>query len=73
MTYDKKVRTYANELTKSHTRGNDITILLKEEDRRIVIDVLRECGSTTTFAQRTTEFKRKKGKSNDWKCNGKND
>ena len=72
MTYDMKVRTYANELSKFRTRVRDITNFLKEADRRIKRDVLRECGATATFAPRNADVKRKnKDKQNDWKCNGK--
>ena len=71
MTYGQKIRTYADELSKFRTRKKDIIYLLKEEDRRIKSEVIRECGPTATFAHRNSDVKRKKDKQNDWKCNGK--
>ena len=59
MTYDQKVRTYANGLSEFRTRGEDVINLLKEEGRRIKREVLRERGSATTFAPRNADVKRK--------------
>ena len=59
MTYDAKVRTYANELPKFITREKETTNLLKEEDQRIKREVLRECGSTTTSVPRNADVRRK--------------
>ena len=50
MTYDNKIRTYANELSKFRSREEDIINLLKEEDQRIKRETIKECGSTNTFA-----------------------
>ena len=59
MTYDAKVRTYADELSKFRTREKDITNLLKEEGRRIKREVLRDCGPAATFPPRNADVKRK--------------
>ena len=59
ITYDAKVRTYANELSKFRTREKETTNLLKEEGRRVKRIVLRECGSTATFSPRNADVKRK--------------
>ena len=67
MNYDQKIRTYADELSKFRAREKDIINLPKGTDRRIKRDVRRERGTTTTIAQRTTDFKRRTGKTNDRK------
>ena len=55
-TYDRKIRTYANELSKFREREEDIVSLLNEGDRPITREVIRECGPETTFAPRNADF-----------------
>ena len=58
MTYDQYVRTYADEASEFRARRKDIINLLREGGGpRIKREVIREYGSTT-FANRSTEFKR---------------
>ena len=67
MTYDAKIRAYANELSKFRTREKEIINLLKAEGRRIKREVIREFGATTTFGPRNANLKRNKDKRNGWK------
>ena len=59
MTYDAKVRTYANELSKFRTSEKAIINILKDGGRRIKREGLRERGSAPTFAPRNADVKRK--------------
>ena len=61
-TYDKKVRTYAHELSKFRQREKDIIDLLKNEDQRIKRDTLRDCGTTQTFVKKDQNQKGGKDK-----------
>ena len=50
MTYDTKVRFYANELSKTREKDKEIVALLMGEDQRLKREALRDCGFTQTFA-----------------------
>ena len=50
MTYDMKVRHYANELSKMREKDSEIIALLLNEDQRLKREALRDCGFTQTFA-----------------------
>ena len=51
-TYDSKIRTYAQELSKFRQREKDIIDLLMDEDQRIKRDTLRGCGATQSFSKK---------------------
>ena len=54
-TYDAKVRTYANELSKAREKNSEIIALLTTEDQRLKRETLRDCGFAQTFAHVPTK------------------